>query len=93
MLTFSDGLDIERSWALHQYFKGRFKTSFGIGTNLTNDMGHVPLNIVLKLVECNDQSVAKLSDTPGKTMTTNNTFLAYLRQVFEIPEPEPEDGR
>ena len=93
MLTFSDGLDIERSWALHQYFKGRFKTSFGIGTNLTNDMGHVPLNIVLKLVECNGQSVAKLSDTPGKTMTTNNTFLAYLRQVFEIPEPEPEDGR
>ena len=25
MLTFSDGLDIERSWALHQYFKDRFK--------------------------------------------------------------------
>ena len=93
MLTFSDGLDLEKAWALHQYFKDRFKTSFGIGTNLTNDMGHVPLNIVLKLVECNGQSVAKLSDTPGKTMTTNNTFLAYLRQVFEIPEPEPEDGR
>ena len=85
MLTFSDGLDIDRSWALHQYFKDRFKTSFGIGTNLTNDMGHTPLNIVLKLVECNGQSVAKLSDSPGKTMTNNNTFLAYLRQVFGIP--------
>ena len=23
-----------------------------------------------------------------KTMTTNNTFLAYLRQVFDVPEPE-----
>ena len=90
MLTFSDGLDIERSWALHQYFKDRFKTSFGIGTNLTNDMGHTPLNIVLKLVECNGQSVAKLSDSPGKTMTTNNTFLAYLRQVFDVPEPKAE---
>lgn len=87
MLTFSDGLDIKRSWALHQYFKGRFKTGFGIGTNLTNDMGHTPLNIVLKLVECNGQSVAKLSDSPGKTMTNNSTFLAYLRQVFGIPEP------
>ena len=85
MLTFSDGLDIDRSWALHQYFKDRFKTSFGIGTNLTNDMGHTPLNIVLKLVECNGQSVAKLSDSPGKTMTNNNTFLAYLRQVFGVP--------
>lgn len=86
MLTFSDGLDIERSWALHQYFKDRFKTSFGIGTNLTNDLGHTPLNIVLKLVECNGQSVAKISDTPGKTMSDNNTFLAYLRQVFQTPD-------
>lgn len=86
MLTFSDGLDIERAWALYQYFKDRFQVSFGIGTNLTNDMGQTPLNIVLKLVECNGQSVAKISDSPGKTMTDNDTFLAYLRQVFEIPE-------
>ncbi|MDK4680105.1 nicotinate phosphoribosyltransferase [Kingella negevensis] len=85
MLTFSDGLTLEKAWDLHQYFKGRFKTSFGIGTNLTNDMGHEPLNIVLKLVECNGQSVAKLSDSPGKTVTDNDTFLAYLRQVFDIP--------
>ncbi|QMT41201.1 nicotinate phosphoribosyltransferase [Neisseria shayeganii] len=86
MLTFSDGLNLEKAWELHQYFKDRFKTSFGIGTNLTNDMGHTPLNIVLKLVECNGQSVAKISDSPGKTMTDNNTFLAYLRQVFDIRE-------
>ena len=90
MLTFSDGLDLERAWALHQYFKNRFKTSFGIGTNLTNDMGHTTLNIVLKLVECNGQSVAKISDSPGKTMTDNDTFLAYLRQVFDIPEAESD---
>ncbi|WP_343597846.1 nicotinate phosphoribosyltransferase [Acinetobacter sp.] len=88
MLTFSDGLDLNRAWDLHQYFKDRFKVSFGIGTNLTNDMGLKPLNIVLKLVECNGQSVAKISDSPGKTMTDNNTFLAYLRQVFDIDEPE-----
>lgn len=84
MLTFSDGLDLQKAWDLHQYFKGRFKTSFGIGTNLTNDMGQEPLNIVLKLVECNGQSVTKISDTPGKTVTDNDTFLAYLRQVFQI---------
>ena len=86
MLTFSDGLDLERAWSLYQYFKDRFQVSFGIGTNLTNDMGQTPLNIVLKLVECNGQSVAKISDSPGKTMTDNDTFLAYLRQVFEISE-------
>ncbi|OTG84570.1 nicotinate phosphoribosyltransferase [Acinetobacter sp. ANC 5054] len=86
MLTFSDGLNIEKAWSLHNYFKDRFQVSFGIGTNLTNDMGQTALNIVLKLVECNGQSVAKISDSPGKTMTDNDTFLAYLRQVFDIPE-------
>ena len=91
MLTFSDGLNLDKAFALHGYFKDRFKTSFGIGTNLTNDLGHTPLNIVLKLVECNGQSVAKLSDSPGKTMTDNNTFLAYLRQIFEIPEEGSAD--
>lgn len=88
MLTFSDGLNLEKAWLLHQYFKDRFQVSFGIGTNLTNDMGQTPLNIVLKLVECNGQSVAKISDSSGKTMTDNETFLAYLRQVFEIEENE-----
>ncbi|WP_445535627.1 nicotinate phosphoribosyltransferase [Acinetobacter sp. G18] len=86
MLTFSDGLNLPKAWELHQYFKDRFQVSFGIGTNLTNDMGQKPLNIVLKLVECNGQSVAKISDSPGKTMTDNDTFLAYLRQVFQIEE-------
>lgn len=88
MLTFSDGLTLEKAWNLHQYFKDRFKTSFGIGTNFTNDLGHETLNIVLKLVECNGQSVAKISDTPGKTVTDNDTFLAYLRQVFDIKAAE-----
>ena len=87
MLTFSDGLNLEKAWSLHNYFKDRFQVSFCIDTNLTNDMGQTALNIVLKLVECNGQSVAKLSDSPGKTMTDNDTFLAYLRQVFEIQEP------
>lgn len=86
MLTFSDGLNLEKAWSLHNYFKDRFQVSFGIGTNITNDMGQTPLNIVLKLVECNGQSVAKISDSPGKTMTDNDTFLAYLRQVFDITE-------
>lgn len=88
ILTFSDGLDLNKAWNLHQYFKGQIRTSFGIGTNLTNDMGITPINIVLKLVECNGQPVAKLSDSPGKTMINNDTYLAYLRQVFEVDEPE-----
>lgn len=84
MLTFSDGLDVPRALALHRHFNPRIQVSFGIGTNLTNDMGPEPLQIVLKLVRCNGQPVAKLSDSPGKTMCSDETFLAYLRQVFGI---------
>ncbi len=84
ILTFSDGLNLPSAWALHCHFKDRIKTSFGIGTDLTNDMGLGKLNIVLKLVKCNGQPVAKLSDSPGKTMIDNDTYLDYLKQVFEI---------
>jgi nicotinate phosphoribosyltransferase len=36
----------------------------------------------MKIVACNGQPVAKLSDTPGKMLCDDETFLAYLRQVF-----------
>ena len=81
-LVFSDGLDVPTALRLHSHFAGRIQTGFGIGTNLTNDTGLKPLNIVMKLVSCNGQPTAKLSDSPGKTMCDDQTFLAYLRQVF-----------
>jgi nicotinate phosphoribosyltransferase len=82
-LVFSDGLNIPRALQLHEYFSDRVQCGFGIGTDLSNDMGVPALNIVMKLTECNGQPVAKLSDTPGKTLCTDETFLAYLRQVFK----------
>ncbi|MBK4733650.1 nicotinate phosphoribosyltransferase [Noviherbaspirillum pedocola] len=84
-LVFSDGLDIPKAIRLYRHFAGRVQTGFGIGTNLTNDTGIAALNIVMKLTSCNGQAVAKLSDSPGKTMCTDETFLAYLRQVFNHP--------
>ncbi|KRC32614.1 nicotinate phosphoribosyltransferase [Acidovorax sp. Root219] len=83
-LVFSDGLDLPRALALYQHFGDRTQLGFGIGTNLTNDMGQTPLNIVMKLTRANGQPVAKLSDTPGKTLCDDETFLAYLRQVFNV---------
>jgi len=82
-LVFSDGLDLERAMDLHRHFRGRVQTAFGIGTNLTNDTGFEPLNIVMKIQRCQGQPVAKLSDSPGKTLCDDQTFLAYLRQVFD----------
>ena len=86
-LVFSDSLDIPKAIALYRHFGDRVQLGFGIGTNLTNDVGLKPLNIVMKLVEANGQPVAKLSDAPGKTLATDQTFLAYLRQVFGVPPP------
>jgi nicotinate phosphoribosyltransferase len=86
-LTFSDSLDIGKAIALHRHFGDRVQTGFGIGTNLTNDVGPEPLHIVMKLVRCNDQPVAKLADSPGKTLCEDDTFLAYLRQVFGLHTP------
>jgi nicotinate phosphoribosyltransferase len=83
-LVFSDGLDVPKALEIYRHFRGRVQMGFGIGTNLTNDIGAIPLNIVMKLVRCNDQPVAKLSDTPGKTLCEDETFLAYLRSVFKV---------
>ena len=84
-LIFSDALTFPRAIELTRRFAGRCKTAFGIGTNLTNDLGHEPLQIVMKMVRCNGQPVAKVSDAPEKTMCDDKAYLAYLRQVFELP--------
>jgi len=88
VLVFSDGLNIERVMQLYDHFKGRCRLSFGVGTHLTNDLGPTPLQIVIKMVRCNGQPVAKLSDSPGKSMCDDVGYLRYLRQVFEVDTPE-----
>ena len=85
VLVFSDGLDIPKVMQLYAHFRGRCQLAFGVGTNLTNDVGPTPLNIVIKMVRCNGQPVAKLSDSPGKNMCDDTAYVAYLRQVFDIP--------
>jgi nicotinate phosphoribosyltransferase len=91
ILIFSDGLTVPKTIELFQQFRGRCQLAFGIGTNLTNDLGYEPLQIVIKMVNCNGQPVAKLSDTPSKNMCTDEKYLAYLRQVFDIAPPNGED--
>jgi len=83
-LIFSDSLTVPRTIELYQQFRGRCHLAFGIGTNLTNDLGYESLQIVIKMVRCNGQPVAKLSDTPSKDMCDDEKYVAYLRQVFDI---------
>jgi nicotinate phosphoribosyltransferase len=84
VLVFSDGLDFDKVVSLYLRFKDRARVAFGVGTNLTNDLGYTPLQVVMKMVRCNGQPVAKLSDTPAKNMCEDEAYVAYLRQVFEI---------
>jgi nicotinate phosphoribosyltransferase len=83
-LIFSDSLDMPKVIGLYERFHGRCKLAFGVGTNLTNDLGYTPLQIVIKMVRCNGQPVAKLSDAPEKTMCDDPAYLTYLKQVFGV---------
>jgi nicotinate phosphoribosyltransferase len=83
-LIFSDLLTFPKVVELYRRFHGRIKLGFGIGTNLVNDLGYPSLQAVIKLVRCNDQPVAKISDTPEKSMCEDESYLRYLKQVFQI---------
>ncbi|KMV69941.1 nicotinate phosphoribosyltransferase [bacteria symbiont BFo1 of Frankliniella occidentalis] len=85
-LVFSDNLDLDKAVALYRQFGQRINVIFGIGTRLTCDIPEVkPLNIVIKLVECNGKPVAKLSDSPGKTICQDKAFVRALRKAFDLP--------
>jgi nicotinate phosphoribosyltransferase len=83
-LVFSDGLDVPLAFDLLTEFHTITNVVFGIGTNLTNDLGIKPLSIVMKMTQCNGQPVAKISDSPGKTMCKDEDYLIYLKEVFNI---------
>ena len=84
-LIFSDGLTFPAALSLYRQLHERINVSFGIGTNLTCDIpGVEPMNIVLKMISCNGEPVAKISDTPGKSQCKDESFLAYLRHVFRV---------
>ena len=82
-LLFSDGLNFDKAQRIYDYFKDRIKVSFGIGTFLSNDTDVDPLNIVIKLQYVNGHPVAKLSDTPGKTMCQDADYVEYLKTAVD----------
>ena len=83
-LVFSDSLNFPRMLEIYKRFKGKIKLSFGIGTNLMNDVGNEPLNIVIKMVAANGKPVAKISDEPGKSMCEDLSYLKYLASQYGI---------
>ena len=82
-IVFSDGLDVPRAIAIYKEFTGLVGLSFGIGTNITNDLSPEPLNIVIKLVECNGHPVVKLSDNVTKAIG-DNVVAEKIRKAYGL---------
>lgn len=87
-IVFSDGLDFATAADIKEYFAGRIKVTFGIGTNLTCDIPDVrPMNIVMKLKACriNERQpiygCVKLSDVTGKAIGTEADIENYKYQL------------
>ncbi|ACN13421.1 PncB [Desulforapulum autotrophicum HRM2] len=87
-IVFSDGLDIDKAVHIHNHCINRIRDSYGIGTNLTNDVGVTPLNMVIKLAKCRTapekdwHNAIKLSDDKGKH-TGDSEELAHCIKVLE----------
>ncbi|WP_423149289.1 nicotinate phosphoribosyltransferase [Rubrolithibacter danxiaensis] len=87
-IIFSDSLNYEKVARISQYCKGKIGMSFGIGTNLTNDVGPKPMNIVIKMTEAFPEEahwipVVKLSDEKGK-YTGQAEAIKLAKTILEI---------
>jgi nicotinate phosphoribosyltransferase len=87
-IIFSDALNYSKVAQIAGHCRGRIGMSFGIGTNLTNDVGLKPLNIVIKMTEALPQNepwipVVKLSDEKGK-YTGDPHMISLAKEILHI---------
>jgi nicotinate phosphoribosyltransferase len=94
-IIFSDGLNSEKVEMITNSFKGKIGLSFGIGTNLTNDVGLRPMNIVMKLTEISSYDipwtgVVKLSDERNKHTGTERD-IRLAKEILQLGEIKATD--
>ena len=78
-IVFSDGLDVNTIIKLYKEFGDKINVAFGWGTNLTNDVGIVPLSIVIKATEANGYPTVKLSDNICKATGERSLINMYIK--------------
>ncbi|WP_423415517.1 nicotinate phosphoribosyltransferase [Hyphomicrobium sp. B1] len=92
LLIFSDGMDIDSIEDTYRHFHGRVRTSFGWGTNLTNDFrgcdpdgapGLDAISLVCKVTRVNGKPAVKLSDNSAKATGESAEMKRYER-VFGV---------
>jgi nicotinate phosphoribosyltransferase len=89
-IIFSDALNYNKVARIAEFCNGKIGMSFGIGTNLTNDVGLTPMNIVIKMVEALPEGgewtpVVKLSDEKGK-YTGEEKMIHLAKTILHIAE-------
>jgi nicotinate phosphoribosyltransferase len=89
MIIFSDGLTVEMILKIYYHFQGRIKMSFGWGTNLGNDVGFVPISMVIKLIMAMGRPAVKLSDNIAKVIGLKSEIERYM-SVFDYSENRNE---
>lgn len=89
-IIFSDALNPEKVEEIANFCRGKIGMSFGIGTNLTNDVGVPASNIVMKLIGVkgmNDKWIptVKLSDEKGK-YTGDKHMIDLAKEFLQIED-------
>ena len=82
-IVYSDGLNDKLAVEIQQYAEQFVLPRFGIGTNFTNDVGHKPLNMVIKLTKCDGRPTVKLSDSPGKELGAPEA-VSYCKYSLQL---------
>lgn len=77
-LVYSDSLNVDIIINIHSKFKDKANLVFGVGTNLTNDLGLPVPQIVIKPVAVNGQPVIKLAEDEGKTMCVDTKYKEFV---------------
>ena len=91
-IVFSDALDLERIKEIKKHVSGRIHDVYGIGTNLTNDVGVEPLNMVIKLTAVKPSGydhflpAIKLSDSKTKYSGNPDEIELCLKLIGESYE-------
>lgn len=80
LIVFSDGLNVDKIIELGDSFRGRIQTSFGWGTNLTNDLGFRTLSLVVKATWSNGHGTVKLSDNLNKAMGSTEDIERFKKE-------------
>ena len=81
VLFYSDGLNDWTVENIHNHVRKQAIPKYGIGTYFTNDTFLPVPQAVMKIIECNGQPVAKLSNNPAKASCTSKEYLDYVTYV------------